>query len=169
MAKNKQKKGKNAQKFLLAVIFLYFFIGCWQPQAALAGLEKTLLLLIKLVPLLIIVLAAMVAVNLLIASAKFKKHLAGQAGIQSWLWACLAGVLISGPPYILYPLLAELKKHGAADSLLAVFLYNRNVKIPFIPVMAYYFGLKFTIIISILIIVFSFLNGWLVEKMVLKE
>ena len=51
------------------------------------------------------------------------------------------------------------------NSLLAVLLYNRNVKIPFIPAMIYYFGLKFTVFISLYIIIFSVLNGKLIEAL----
>ncbi|MCD4693857.1 hypothetical protein K8R62_00675, partial [bacterium] len=75
------------------------------------------------------------------------------------------GVLISGPPYVLFPLLGDLKKKGMSNSLIAVLLYNRNVKITFIPVMIYYFGLEFTVIISILIILFSVPNAWLVAHL----
>ncbi|MBW2540150.1 MAG: hypothetical protein JRE27_11165 [Deltaproteobacteria bacterium] len=74
-------------------------------------------------------------------------------------------MLVSGPPYVLYPLLGELKKRGMTNSLLAVFLYNRNVKIPFIPAMIYYFGLKFTIILSVYIIIFSIMNGKIMEAL----
>ncbi len=171
MNKDKQlkpKKKKGALKFLLAVVIFYILVGLFKPQMVCQAFLKTIWLLVKLIPLLIVVLLAMIIINLLIDSPKFRKCLQAR-GWQAWFWACLGGVLVSGPPYILYPLLAELKKHGMSDSFLAVFLYNRNVKIPFLPVMVYYFGFSFTVIVSVLIIVFSFLNGWLVEKLVAEQ
>jgi hypothetical protein len=53
------------------------------------------------------------------------------------------------PPYLLYPMLAEFQMHGAKNSLLAAFLYKRNVKIHFLPVMIYYFGLRYSLIVSV--------------------
>ena len=35
--------------------------------------------------------------------------------------------------------------------------------IPFIPVMIYYFGLEFTLILSVYIVLFSIVNGKIVE------
>jgi uncharacterized membrane protein YraQ (UPF0718 family) len=59
-------------------------------------------------------------------------------------------------------MLAELRKHGMKDSLIAAFLYNRAVKIPLIPVMIYYFGWLFTALIMIYMIAFSIINGLIV-------
>ena len=67
---------------------------------------------------------------------------------------------------MLYPLFGDLQKKGMRNALVAVILYNRNVKIPFIPVMIYYFGYSFTIIISLFIIFFSIFNGMIVELLV---
>ncbi|PIP28328.1 MAG: hypothetical protein COX29_01620 [Candidatus Moranbacteria bacterium CG23_combo_of_CG06-09_8_20_14_all_35_22] len=49
-------------------------------------------------------------------------------------------------------------------SLIATFLSNRNIQPAFIPAMAYYFGWQYTIVVSISVIIFSVLNGFLVEK-----
>jgi hypothetical protein len=43
------------------------------------------------------------------------------------------------------------------------------VKIPLLPMMIYYFGLVFTITLSALIVVFSVLNGRVVEYLVGSE
>jgi hypothetical protein len=66
-------------------------------------------------------------------------------------------------------MLAEFRRHGVRPALLAVFLYNRNVKIPFLPVMVYYFGLRYTVVVSGLIIIFSLLNGLLLERLIGHE
>ncbi len=163
------KKIPGTVKFLIGVLFIYGLIFFINKSLIISGIEKTYWMLLKIVPLLIFVLVIMIIVNLYVDSGKIKKHLGKESGFRGWIYAIIIGILISGPPYILYPMLKEFKENGMKNSLLAVFLYNRNVKIAFIPVMIYYFGLKFTIIISLAIILFSILNGLLIGFFVKDE
>ncbi len=167
--KNKKpKKSKKSFWFLGLVILLYLFLSLNHLDLVKDSLEKTIKMFYRIIPLLGIVLIFMTLTNLYISSGKVKKHLGKESGWKGWLYASLAGVMISGPAYLLFPLLKELKKSGAKNSLLAVFLYNRNVKIPFLPILIFYFGLKYSLILTILIFFFAFLNGiivgWLVRE-----
>lgn len=153
------KKLSNATKFFLSVIFLYAVIAVFNLNYAEDAFKNFLMMFIKIVPLLALVFAAMILVNLYFTEDRVKKYLGESSGIKGWLFAIISGILISGPPYVFYPLLEDLKKHGMSDSLLAVFLYNRNIVIPFIPAMIYYFGIKFSIILTIYMIIFSVFNG----------
>ncbi len=170
----KQQKTKNKTTFgvklLLIMIFIYIFLYFYgyTKYLALEAFFGTLGMLIKILPLLVFVFFISLAVNLFLKPDVARKHLGENSGFKGLAYAMIAGILVSGPPYILYPLLKEMKDSGVSDRLLAVFLYNRNVKIPFIPVMIYYFGWAFTIIISIYIIIFSVLNGFIIEKIVKK-
>lgn len=160
--KQKIKKIPGRFRFLFVVFFVYSIIFFFNQSLFSQGIEKTYLMMIKIVPLLLFVLLVMILMNMYIDSSKIKKHLGEDSGVRGWIYAIVLGILIAGPPYILYPMLKDLKKSGMKNSLLAVFLYNRNVKIAFVPVMIYYFGLAFTIIISVAIVVFSILNGLLI-------
>ncbi len=154
-------------KFLIIVLVIYLVIALFNFSIIKDAFFDFLQMLIKIVPILVIVFVVMVLVNLYFTRDKIGKYLGKESGIKGWLYAIISGILVSGPPYILFPLLGEIKKGGMKNSLLAVFLYNRNVKIPFLPVMIYYFGLSFTVILSLYIIIFSILNGkligWLVK------
>jgi hypothetical protein len=90
---------------------------------------------------------------MLLSPSKINKHLGKNSGVKGWLYAIAGGIFISGPPYILYPMLGELKKHGARNGLLAAMLI-------------YYFNLRYAVILSIYIILFSILNGILLEFIV---
>lgn len=163
-----KKKTKNATgglKFFGAVCVACLLVMLCDRELFNLALAGTASMLVRIIPLLVFVFAIMVVVNLFVESGKIKKYLGEGSGLRGWINALIAGILVSGPPYVLYPLLKELKSGGMKDSLIAVFLYNRNVKIPFIPVMVVYFGLAYTIITSLLIIVFSILNGMLVARM----
>jgi uncharacterized membrane protein YraQ (UPF0718 family) len=157
------KKLSNGVKFLLAVAAIYSIVVLLDKNLALTGLADTGKMFLRLIPILVLVLGVMFVINRFIDTNKVKKHFGEDSGWRGWLWATVTGILISGPPYVLFPLLEDIKKKGMKNSLIAVFLYNRNVKIPFFPVMIYYFGLVFTVIISFYIITFSFLSGWLMQ------
>ena len=47
--------------------------------------------------------------------------------------------------------------------LVAVFLYNRAIKIPLLPIMIYYFGIFFVIILCIFMVVASIFQGKIIE------
>jgi len=152
-------------KFLLLMVGTYLLVGWLDPllvRAALVGFRG---MFFKVLPILGVVFVALLLVNLLLKPERIRKHLGKDSGAKGWLYAVLGGILISGPPYVLYPMLGEFKKHGARNALIAVFLYNRNVKIPFLPVMAYYFGLRYTVIVSGLIVCFSLLNGLVMGRL----
>ena len=161
----KQKsKIKTGTKFLFGVILIYLIILIFNFSFAKEAFLNFLLMSTKVIPLLGIVFVIMVFTNLYFTRERVDKYLGEKSGIKGWIYAIISGVIVSGPPYILYPLLGDLKKGGMKKSLLATFLFNRNVKISFIPVMIYYFGLNFTIVLSVYIILFSVLNGVIVGK-----
>lgn len=159
------RKPKNSTLFLLTTILLYGVLFFFNRDLALATAGNFWSMLLKIVPLLLVIYPVMIVVNMIFSGERTAKYLGGSSGMKSWIYASVGGILVSGPPYILYPMLGELKKKGMSNSLLAVFLFNRNVKIPFIPALVYYFGSEYTIVLSLYIIIFSIFNGILVGKL----
>jgi len=51
------------------------------------------------------------------------------------------------------------------NGLAAVFLYNRAVKIPLVPLMIYYFGVKFLIILTLLTLLASIIEGKVIDAL----
>jgi uncharacterized membrane protein YraQ (UPF0718 family) len=142
---------------------IYLLVALANPALAQAALWNTGGMLGKIVPILLVVVLLMTITNWIFSRDFVSRHLGQESGWKGWLYATIGGIIVSGPPYILYPLLGELKKKGLKDSLLAIFLYNRNVKIPFFPVLVVYFGWKFALVLSTYIIIFSLLSGVLFE------
>ena len=155
--------------FLIAVILLYLILGLWDFQITVAALKVFLDLLKKVVPVLGIVFALTFLSNLLLNPKIVSRYLGRGSKSSGWPVAIIAGILSMGPIYLWYPLLGELKAKGMRDALIAVFLYNRAVKIPLLPVMIYYFGIRVVLIVTVLMILFSMLNGLLVERLVRGE
>jgi uncharacterized membrane protein YraQ (UPF0718 family) len=165
----KSKKLTGGMKLLFIVLALYFIVGIFNLQLAKEAAFSFFYMLLKIIPILFIVFIVMIGADIYFTKEKTGRFVGNESGIKGWIYAIISGILISGPPYILYPLLGNLKKRGMKNSLLAALLYNRNIKIPFIPVMIYYFSLKFTIVISVYIIIFSIFNGILVSVIVEKS
>ncbi|MCF6289878.1 MAG: hypothetical protein L3J03_02595 [Desulfobacterales bacterium] len=162
-----KKKGLGSgPKFFLAMLAIYGVTGAIKPELAGRALVEFGQMAGKIIPILGLVFVMLFLINLLLDPAWIRRHLGRDSGWQGWLYAVVGGIFVSGPPYMLYPMLSEFRRHGARQAFLAVILYNRNVKIPFIPVLIYYFGLRYTVILSLYIILFSLANGWLVERLV---
>lgn len=171
--KENEKSNKNllsgSKKFLLYVLVIYFIVAVFNLPAAETAVINFLKMFGRIIPILGIVFVAMVVINMFFTRERTDKYLGSKSGIMGWIYAVISGVLILGPPYVIYPLLGQLKKQGMRNSFLAVVLYNRNVKIPFLPPLIYYFGLKYTVVLSMYIIFFSILNGLAVEAFLKKS
>lgn len=115
---------------------------------------------------LLIVFALLFLFNLLLTPKQVKSWLRHANGWKGWPLAVLGGILSSGPIYLWYPLLAELEKHGMRQGLTATFLYNRAVKPALLPLLIAYFGLAYTIILTAYMVLFSVVQGMVIERMI---
>ncbi len=156
----------STSKFLFIIFGIYLVAAMIDLPTTKNAIINFLEMFTKILPILGVVIVAMTLVNLYFTEERTTKILGQNSGTRGWIYTIITSLFIIGPPYVLYPLLGNLQKRGMKDSLLAAMLYNKNVKIYFLPVMVYYFGLKFTLIISIYIILFSIITGKLIEKII---
>jgi uncharacterized membrane protein YraQ (UPF0718 family) len=70
--------------------------------------------------------------------------------------------------YTWYGMLNDMRKHGLKDGLIVTFLYSRAVKLPLLPMMLAIFGLTYTIVINIYIIIFAIIQGKIMDKFNIK-
>jgi len=134
------------------------------PEKRLAAAEYFVSILGKVLPILVIVFILMALVNYFVNIRTLTKYLGESAGIKGWLISIGAGIISHGPIYMWYPLLHDLKKKGMRSAYIAAFLYNRAVKLPALPLMVLYFGLKYVAVLMILMILVSVVQGLVVEK-----
>ncbi|HLN19264.1 MAG TPA: hypothetical protein VK255_03800 [Patescibacteria group bacterium] len=146
------------------MVLVYLIIAFFSRSYATEAFVRSLKELLKLLPLLLFVYIIIFAINLYLKPETIKKHLGHDSGMKGWLYALLGSILISAPPYVAFPMLKELRQHGMRYSFIAVFMNNRHVQPAMLPVMAYYFGLPFTITISIYILIFAVINGKIIGK-----
>jgi len=160
----KFQKLSGGAKFMLFMIVVYLIAGVVDFSFAASAFHGFLANLSKLLPIMVFVYVIIFIVNLFLHPEKIKHHLGHDSGLKGWAYASLGSVLIITPPYVMFPLLGQLKEHGMKYSLMAVFLGNRNVQPAFLPVMVYYFGLSFTIVVSCYILAFSILSGIIMSR-----
>ena len=106
---------------------------------------------------------------LLDPSKKIAKYLGEESGFKGWIIALAGGVLSHGSGYIWYPMLSDLRKHGARDGLIVAFFYARSIKLPWLPLMISYFGFSFTALLTLFVLVGAWLQGALVDLLNAKQ
>ena len=160
--KNKIKNIPGSWKFLNLVIVIYISILIFSPTIFFKSLEFSKKIFKDVAWVFVLVFILMAISNYFIGPKFIIKHLK-KRGIKKWIFAVIGGILSSGPIYLWYPLLGDLKKKGLNNGLIACFLYNRAIKIPLIPIAIVYFGLNYVIILSIIMIIFSIIQGILIN------
>ena len=155
----------NKRFFLAAIAALYLIAAIANFALFKDAVFEFVFLAQKIIPVLVLVFALMFLLNLFLDPKKINKLVGESAGIKGWAMSIVGGILSSGPIYMWYPLLSDLKEKGMRDGFIAAFLYNRAIKIPLLPMMVYYFGLKFTMVLTGYMILFSVINGVFVEKL----
>ncbi len=165
MLKEKLKKISFDRYFLALVIILYIYFWFTNPGIFQESLKFAFSISLKVIPVFILVFVLMVLVNYFVSRDYLVKQL-GRRGYRKWVFAVVAGIISSGPIYIWYPLLGELKEKGASYGLIACFLYNRSLKIPLIPIFLLYFSLEFIITLGLVMIVASLVQAQIIEKII---
>ena len=152
--------------FLGIVILAYIIMGIFKPAALTASFQFLWSIVKKIIPIFILIFVLMILTNYFVKPKKLVKHFGKKSGFLGWPVAVITGIISTGPIYLWYPLLNELQKHGVRNGLIAVFLYNRAIKIPLLPLFIFYFGFVYVIVLTLVMIIASILNGIIVEKIV---
>ena len=152
--------------FLLVVACLYALAFLIDSELALNALVFSSKLLYQLLPVLLLVFVLFFVSNYLVKAEWIRTNVGRGSGLRGWIVAVVGGILSVGPIYAWYALLRDLKTKGMRTALIAVFLYNRGIKLPLLPLMIHYFGVAYTLVLAIYMTLFSLLNGFLVEKMI---
>ncbi len=155
----------GAYLFLLVVILIYLIIFLFDLDRSFVALQFSLGMLKKLLPILGLVSCFMFLNNLLVKPSWVKNHVGHDSGWKGVFIAIIGGTLSMGPIYVWYGILQELQTKGMRTSLIASFLYARSVKPQLLPLMVYYFGWLYALVLVFYLIIFSIFNGWLTERM----
>ncbi|MEA1865386.1 MAG: permease [Euryarchaeota archaeon] len=149
--------------FLVSVIFLYLLLFFFDPESVYNSLKVTGNIFIQIIPILLLVILFMALIDYLLQPKTVAKYVGKGSGIKGWFLVISAGIISHGPIYIWYPLLKDLRDQGMRNGLIAAFLYSRAIKIPLLPLMVYYFGLLFVVVLLPYIVIASLIEGRIIE------
>lgn len=135
-----------------------------KPDIFLPTLNTFYGLLVRVIPVLILVFIFVFLFNFFLTPKQIAHYLGRSSGLGGWLLSIIFGIFSEGPIYIWYPLLSDLQKQGVRQAFIVAFLYNRAIKLPILPVAVFYFGLPFVIAMAGFMVLFSIINGLIVEK-----
>jgi len=159
----------KAWYFFFIVVLIYIILIFTNYTAFSTSISFFTEIIIKIIPVFMLVFVLMILVNRFITKEFIIKHFKEKSKIKIWSFAIISGILSMGPIYMWYPLLAEAKNKGLSYGLIACFLYNRAIKIPLLPLIILYFGIKYVLILTIIMIIMSVAQGILINKLIKEE
>jgi uncharacterized membrane protein YraQ (UPF0718 family) len=144
---------------------LYATTALFAPGLTLEALAFFTRTLGRTMPVLAAVFALLLSLDLFLSPVRVRRMLGEQSGLRGWAAALAGGILATGPVYAWYALVGELRTQGMRTSLAAAFLYARAVKLPLLPLLIHYFGLRFTLVLSVYLVAFAILSGMLMGRL----
>ena len=162
--KNKLKQISGAMYFLITILTIYILFFIFNQNIFFTSLDFFNKIILEVIPILILVFILMTLSNYFITPEFIIKHLK-EKGLKKWFFVIIGGILSSGPIYMWYPLLADLRSKGLNYGLIACFLYNRSIKIPIIPIAILYFSWQYILVLTLVMIFISIIQGILINKL----
>lgn len=103
--------------FMIAIYLVVYFTS---PVLFHDSMLENYSILLQVIPILALVFVFIFFFNLFLKPDKIKKHLGKEAGMKGWVFSIVAGILSSGPIYVWYPLLSDLREKGMRTSFMAL-------------------------------------------------
>ena len=165
MAKT-QKSNIGKWLFLGIVLLLFVVLYFYNPEKGQLILTTFKKLMLQILPILILVYFIMLVTNYFVNNDKLKKYMGEDAGAKGWFISIVSGILSVGPVYMWYPLMKDLQDRGVKNKFLITFLYNRGIKLQWLPMLILYFGLKYSITLMVVMAIMSIPTGIITEKLI---
>lgn len=162
---SEQKKGRGGWLFLALVLIVYGLFGLLDPAATSQSLVFFTKVMLQVLPMLGLVFLLIFVANFVLEPKRIRHYLGSGSGIKGWSIATISGIFSLGSIYPWYAILGELQQKGMRNALIATFLYSRAVKLPLLPLMIHYFGVAYTLILCVYLVVFSVVSGLMIAKM----
>ncbi|RUT79319.1 hypothetical protein [Ancylomarina longa] len=165
----KIKKSKNTLTkwyFFILVLLIYSSISVFSPDKIMPILHSFIQILIQIIPVFLIVYFILFLTNLYINNKILQKYMGEDAGIKGWIISIIAGIISMGSIYAWYPLLKDLQSKGVKNKFIVTFLYNRGIKLQWLPVLILYFGWVYSITLLIVMAILSVFQGIITEKLI---
>jgi uncharacterized membrane protein YraQ (UPF0718 family) len=153
---------QNEVLFVLAA-GLYAWALIASPERAGAAVISGLRTFLNTLPIIVAVFLALGLFNVWVDKKKVAGALGKGGGLKSIVLASLAGTVLIGPVYVIFPLMKAVREHGARWAVLGAVLAAWAVKIPMVPMEIGMLGLKFSLLRITLVAVAAVPIGLLLE------
>ncbi len=160
----KIKEMPGTWKFFIISILILGIVSIIKPSILIPSLLFSWEILKKIVLVFIGIFVLMALTNYFIRPEKLVEYFGHSKSVKGWFAAVITGIISTGPIYMWYPLLAELQEKGVKNGFIATFLYNRAVKLPLLPIMIVYFGFKFVVVLTFVMMFISVVQGLILNK-----
>ncbi|AKH97540.1 hypothetical protein [Halanaeroarchaeum sulfurireducens] len=150
----------------VGTVVLYLAVLAVDTDGGRQALAESASILARIAPVLVLV-TALIAVSKYALSPKtVATYVGAESGVTGYLVAILTGIASHGPVYVWYALLRDMRESGMRDGLIAVFLYNRAIKLPLLPLFVVYFDLAYAAVLIGYMAIASVLQGLIVDRVV---
>ncbi len=146
---------------LAAVLYGWAFTAA--PGKALSALAAGGRAFLGVLPIVTAVFATLGLFNVWVDRRKVAAELGKDSGFLAIALASLAGTIIVGPVYVIFPLMKALREHGARWAVIGTVLAAWAVKIPMVPMEMAMLGIRFSLARIVLVIVAAIPIGLLLE------
>lgn len=153
---------RNELLFVLAVI-LYVWAFAVSPDKATQALVVGWKTFLGILPIIAAVFAALGLFNVWVDKKKIASTLGKGGGIKAVALASLAGTVLVGPVYVIFPLMKAVREHGARWAVIGAVLAAWAVKVPMIPMEIGMLGWRFSVSRIVLVAVAAIPIGYLLE------
>jgi len=153
----------GAQWLPLTVLLLYLWAFGASKDEAIRALVLAGESFVSVLPILIAVMALTGLIQVRVDRGRVAKWLGPGSGAKALIFAALCGMLLIGPPYVIFPLLLSLRRQGARWAVVVTVLAAWAVKIQMLPLEVQYLGWPFAIGRSLITLAFAIPLGLLVE------
>jgi len=150
---------------LVAAATAYLAAALLDPLRTAEALKFSGYLGLRIAPIMILVIIFMGLMNHFIAPKTVSRYLGRKSGLKGWALATAAGIISHGPMYVWFPLIQDLRSRGMSNGLVAVFLCCRAIKVPLLPVMLYYFGWLFVVLLTGYTLLAGIAQGIIMDRM----
>ena len=159
--------GSNTDWYILAgMAVVYVILLVVDTEHATTALSNSWSLALTIAPILLRVSVFVGLSHYAVSPQTIASYIGAESGVTGYAIAIGGGILSHGPVYAWYHFLADLRERGMRDGLIAVFLYNRAIKLPLLPMFLYYFEVEYAAVLFGIMIVASIFQGIVVERLV---
>ncbi len=157
---------KFVKKYLfeLLILVLYVILLFLYPNKTVLALKEGTILFLKMLPLFLCVTLFSSFLAMFISKDIIRKYMGKESGIRGVIFGALFGTVIVGPLWVLFPMFQTFLEKGAGIAIVGAMIGAFAIKTPWLPYAAGFLGWPFVLISFGLILIYSVIEGILMEK-----